>query len=85
MHLHTHRDLKKIASCRVKPFESVERNDEAALESKEVMLEDRLEDIENLLTELRTDKVRESNLKTAHSVYFSDMCTFTVEHPTLEH
>ena len=45
MYLHTHGDLKKIASCQVKPFELVERSEESWLVSKEVMLEDGLEDV----------------------------------------
>ena len=57
MYLHTHGDLKRIASCRVKPFELVERTDEFALASKEVILEDGLEDVKNLLTNLKNDEV----------------------------
>ena len=49
------------------------------------MLEEGLEDIKNLLTELKTDKVGANYLKTAQSVSFSEMCTFTVELPTSEH
>ena len=78
----------------------MERNDESVLELKEVMLEAGLEDIEKkllfttssgkassvkLLTELKNDEVGASYLKTAQSVSFSEMCTFTVELPTLEH
>ena len=51
--LHTHRDLKKIASCRVKPLQLVERNEESVLASKDVMLEDGLEDVENLFIDLK--------------------------------
>ena len=85
MYLHTHRDLKKIASCRVKPFELMERTDESVLVSKEVMLKDGLEEVENLLTDLKNDEVGASYLKTAHSVSFSEMCTFTVELLASEH
>ena len=46
VYLHTHSDLKKIAACRVKPFELVDQDEESA--SKEVMLEDGLKDVENL-------------------------------------
>ena len=45
IYLHTHVDLKKIAACRVKPFELVNTNKDL---SKEVMKEDGLEDIDNL-------------------------------------
>ena len=52
---------------------------------KAVMLEDGLEDVESLFTDLRTDEVSASHLKLTHSVSFSEMCTCTVELPTLEH
>ena len=53
---------------------------------KEVMLEDGLEDIESLFTDdLRNDVVGASHLKTAQSVSFSEMCTYTVELLTSEH
>ena len=47
IYLHTHGDLKKIAACRVKPFELVDTNED---EPKEVMNEDGLKDIENIYT-----------------------------------
>ena len=47
VYLHTLGDLKKIAACRVKPFELV-NTDESV--SKEVMNEDGLEDIDNFYT-----------------------------------
>ena len=87
MYFHTHGDLKKIAACCVKPFELVER-EEQSVSSKtgNVMLEDGLEDVESLFTEdLRNDRIGASYHKRAHSVSFSEMCTFTVELPTSEH
>merc|ERR1712240_635488 len=50
IYLHTHGDLKKIAACRVKPFELVEREEQSASaeNNNEVMLEDGLDDVENL-------------------------------------
>ena len=72
----------------MKPFELGEREEQSVSSEngKEVMLEDRLEDVENLFTEdFENDKVGASYLISAHSVSFSDMCTFTVELPTLEH
>ena len=48
VYLHTHGDLKKIAACRVKPYELV--NTEETRTNKEVMKEDGLEDINNLYT-----------------------------------
>ena len=85
MYLHTHGDLKKIASCPVKPFKLVDRNVESALVSKNVMLEDRLEDIENLFTDLKNDGVGASYLTTAQYFSFSEMCTYTVELLISEH
>ena len=85
IYLHKHRDLKKIASCRVKPFKLVDRNEESALVSKDVMLEDGLEDVENLFTDLKNDEVGASHLRTAQPVSFSDMYTYTMELPISEH
>ena len=50
VYLHTHGDLKKIAACRVKPFELV-NSGENILKTKEVMKEDGLVDIDSLYTE----------------------------------
>ena len=47
VYLHTHGDLKKIAACRVKPFELVDTEEN---EHKEVMKENGLEDIDNFYT-----------------------------------
>lgn len=49
VYLHTHGDLKKIVARRVKPFELV-NTDEYTHNTKEVMQEDGLEDVENLYT-----------------------------------
>ena len=49
VYLHTHGDPKKIAACRVKPYELV-NTDESTHNTKEVMQEDGLEDIDNLYT-----------------------------------
>ena len=49
VYLHTHGDLKKIAACKVKPYELV-NTDENTNNIKEVMKEDGLEDINNLYT-----------------------------------
>ena len=49
VYLHTHGDLKKIAACRVKPYELV-NSDKDTHTTKEVMKEDGLEDIDNLYT-----------------------------------
>ena len=72
----------------MKPFELVDRDEESALlkSSKDVMLEDGLEEVKNLFTDnLRNDGVGASHLKTAQSVSFSEMCTYTVELPISEH
>ena len=70
----------------MKPYELVEREEQSASKTgKEVMLEDGLEDVESLLTDLRTDEVGASHLKLPHSVSFSEICTYTVELLTSEH
>ena len=53
---------------------------------KEVLLKGGLEDVESFFTEdLRKDVVGASHLKTAQSVSFSEMCTYTVGLLTSEH
>ena len=72
----------------MKLFELVEREEQSASSKtgKEVMLEDGLEDVESLFTDdLRNDEVGASHLKTAQSVSFSEMCTYTVELLTSGH
>ena len=90
VYLHTHGDLKKIASCRVKPYKLVEREEQSMFSptdsGKAVMLENGLEDVESLFTDnLRTDVISANYLMIAQSVSFSEMCTYTVELPTSEH
>ena len=47
--LHTNGDIKKVAACKVKPHELVDKKENKEKEvSKKVMLEDGLEDVENL-------------------------------------
>ena len=63
----------------------MERYEESVLGSKNVVLEDRLQDVKNLFTDLKNDEVGASHLRTAQSVSFSEMCTYTVELPISEH
>ena len=87
VYLHTHGDLKKIAACRVKPFEFIEREEQTASteNNKEVMLEDGLEDVENLFTiELDNDNV-DTKIQSPQTVSLSDTCIYTVELPISEH
>ena len=52
---------------------------------KEVMLEDGLEDMENLYTNLKDNVIGASYLKMANTISFSELCTYTIELPVLEH
>ena len=76
--LHTNGDIKKVAACKVKPYELVDRKEDEEKDkwvSKEVILEDGLEDVENLidsekeelkdalLADLVSDKVGTKHLK----------------------
>ena len=76
--------MKKVAACRVKPFELVDR-DEPEESAKKVMLEDGLEDMENLYADLKDDVISASYLKMAQSVSFSELCSYTIELPVSEH
>ena len=50
-----------------------------------VMLEDGLEDVENLYTDLKDDVIGASYLKMVQSVSFSELCSYTIELPVSEH
>ena len=52
---------------------------------KEVMLEDGLEDIENLFTDLKDDTIRAEYLKMANAISFSYICSYIIELPESEH
>ena len=68
IYLHTHGDLKKIAACRVKPYELV-NSDKDKQNTKEVMKEDGLEDVDNLYTEDLSNYYY--NRKTTHSIKYT--------------
>ena len=85
-------DIKKVASCKVKPFQLVNR-ESIKDSSKEVMLEDGQEDVKNLVDtdedkkngELKEDNVGAKYLKSVGTVSFSELCNFTVELPVSKH
>ena len=52
---------------------------------KKVILEDRLEEVENLFADLKDDTTRAKYLKMANSVSFSNICLYVVELPASEH
>ena len=86
VYLHTHSDLKKIAACRVKPFELIDQDEDSVLEKKkELMTKDGLEDVESLYSDLKNDGVSDNCLKMAQSISFSEFCTYNVEIPLSEH
>ena len=67
--LHTNRDIKKVAACKVKPYELVDRkeNDGKYEEvPKKVMLEDGLEDVKNQM-DLEEEELKDSLLADAAS------------------
>ena len=49
------------------------------------MLEDRLEDVENLLGDLKKDVVGAKYLKMSNSVSFSERCSYVIHLPVFEH
>ena len=86
VYLHTHGDLKKIAACRLKPFELLDQDKcEESVSTKDVMLEDGLKDVENLYTNLKDDVIGASYLKMAQSVSFSELCSYNIELPVSAH
>ena len=64
--------IKKVATCRVKPLQLVDRESIKDSNSKEVMLEDGLEDVKNLLDQedLQGDTVGEKILKDVEHCFF---------------
>ena len=85
--LHSYGEIRKVAACRVKPYELVNReiakNEEVDVK-KQVMLEDGLKDGLNLLTYLDKDSVGAKYLKMSNSVSFSNMCSHVIELPVSE-
>ena len=86
--VHTISDIKKVAAYKVKPFKlQVDKESIKDSVSKKVMLEDRLQDVENLLDpkDLEGDTVGGKYLKMANTVSFSDMYMYVIELPVSEH
>ena len=57
--LHTVGDIKKVASCKVKPYELIDRDSvdcKCEKTSRKVMLEDGLEDVDTIIDETRLQK-----------------------------
>ena len=89
--IHMNGDIKKVAECKVKPFQLVDRESikdvskEGDAVSKKVMLEDGLQDVENLLDpeDLGGDTIGAKYL--ANTVSFLDMCSYVIELPVSEH
>ena len=83
---HSAGDIRKVASCKVKPFQLIDRESNKD-PSKEVMLEDGLEDVEYLVNQeeikniedLKDDSVGAKYLKLVNTVSFSELCNYTVE------
>lgn len=78
--LHFNGEIRKVVSCRVKPYELLYRksiNDDGSMEDKrEVMLEDGLEDMDNLCTDLSPDSIGAKYPRMANSVSFNKICYF---------
>ena len=108
--LHTSGDIKKAAACKVKPYELIDReseeykrlidqeSDEYKKNSRKVMLEDGLKDVESLmdpekeiqrdalkLADVTSDNVGTNYLKIINSVSFFDLSIYTVELSVSEH
>ena len=92
--MHTIGDIKKVAACKVKPFELLDRKENKEKDkkvSKKVMLEHGWEDVENLIEpekeELKDAMLADAvsynmgaiYLKVVNHVSFSDVALYTVE------
>ena len=56
-----------------------------SVSKKDVMLEDGLEDVENLYTNLKNDRINTRYLKMAQSISFLELYSYTIELPVLKH
>ena len=93
--LHTHGDVKKVASWQVKPYQIVDREaiknkSKEDAERRQVMLKDGLQDEDNLwnkdtLEEEEKDTIGALNFEIVNSVSFSDLSIYTVKLHVSEH
>lgn len=99
--LHTMGDIKKVASCKVKPYDLIDRESmecKCKETSRKVMLEDGLEDVETIMDEVKehkrselrkmdaaSDAIGVQYLKMENDIDLSDIAMFTVEIPVSEH
>ena len=68
-------------TCRVKPFQLIDRESIKDSNSEKVMLEDGLEDVKNLLDQedLEGDTIGAKYLRMANTVSLLDMCAYTIK------
>ena len=85
--VHTIGDIKKVVTCRVKPFQLIDRESIKDSNSKKVMLEDGLEDVKNLLDQedLEGDTIGVKYLMMANTASFLEMSTYTIIFPVSQH
>ena len=96
--LHTSGDIKKVAACKVKPYELVDRKENKENEvSNKIMLKDGLKSVEDtviqdkeqlkdvLITDAVLDSLGTNYLKVVNHVPFSNAAIYTVELPVSEH
>ena len=99
MWLHTNGDIRKVAACKVRPYELINTQDSQDSQSqskkkKVVMLEDGLADLKDIhyvekdwtgLIEEEKDCIGARYLKVVNHMSFSDYAIFTVELPVFKH
>ena len=99
--LHTIGDIKKVAACKVKPYELIDQdsmNCKCEKITNKFMLADGLEDVEIILDPERlkqrdemkqadttSDTIGTNYLKVVNSAWFSNLAIYTVELPVSEH
>ena len=111
MWIHTNGDIRKVAACKTKPYELIDRESKEYKQqvdqdtklgkknSKKVMLEDGLKDVEDLLdpeeeerkdalkiNDAKSDVVGTNYLKIVNHMSFSDYAIYTVnsQSPNME-
>ena len=86
--IHSAGNIKKVVSCKTKPFQLVDREKKG--DSTKLILEDGLADVEDIVSpenkeELKEDSTGAKYLKMINTVSFSELCNYTVELPVSKH
>merc|ERR1712041_31811 len=88
--IHSNGDVKKVAACKVKPYDLKERTEEEKEENDDKKEEneteiEEIEDENEVRRDLQNDIIGAKYLQVEKSIYFMDYEIFTLEVPVREH